>query len=304
MIGYDLLLYSTYFTIVAFIVGLFYVWLKWSSKPIHLRWEIYPVPHEPGRTHYGGSYMEELGWPSRKPRRSRIEELKEMLKEMLFLKRVYTYNRPLWYITFLFHGGIYMILLWFALLLLNGLLSIYVSEAIAEVLMIENFIIVIGHIGVFSTMIGVIGLLVKRIFDESIRNYSSKIDYFNLVFILVVLVTGVAALSIDSKFALANEYMKSIISFGRILPQELPPLVTIHLILLQSLWIYIPYSKMSHFLGKWFTYHKVLWDDEPNIRGEKIELKVREIVKGYKIPWSAPHMKKDKNWLENVLEVE
>ncbi|MEM0079150.1 MAG: respiratory nitrate reductase subunit gamma [Nitrososphaerota archaeon] len=299
-----LLIGSTYFTITVFIVGLFYVWFKWSSKPLHLRWELYPVPHEPGRTDYGGSYMEEVGWTFRRPRKSLVEELKEMLKEMLFLKRVYSYNRPLWYITFLFHGGIYLILVWFALLLINGFLSTYIGEAIVKTFMLENILLIIGYIGIFSTTIGTIGLLTKRIFDVSLREYSSKVDYFNLLFILTVLVTGIVALSVDPRFILANQYMRSIVSFGLYLPESLSPPTLVHLILLQLLWIYIPYSKMSHFLGKWFSYHKVLWDDERNIRGSRIELRVKEIVKGYKIPWSAPHIKKDKKWLENVLEVE
>lgn len=300
----DFLLIYTYFTIIIFVLGLFYVWFKWSSKPIHLRWELYPVPREPGRTHYGGSYMEEVDWSKQKHERSRIEELKEMLKEMLFLKRVYAYNRPLWYITFLFHGGIYFILVWFALLLINNFLSVYVGESIANVLMLENLILFFGYIGIFSTTIGVIGLLIKRVLDKSMRDYSSGVDYLNLLFILAVLITGIMALSVDPKFILAKQYMKSIVSFGQYSPQYLPLPIIVHLVLLQLLWIYIPYSKMSHFLGKWFTYHKVLWDDEPNVRGGKVELRVKEIVKGYKIPWSAPHMKKDKKWLENVLEVE
>ncbi|MEM3545167.1 MAG: respiratory nitrate reductase subunit gamma [Nitrososphaerota archaeon] len=300
----ELLIGSTYFTIAIFIVGLFYVWFKWSSKPLHLRWELYPVPHESGRTHYGGSYMEEIDWASRRPGKSLVEELKEMLKEMLFLKRVYNYNRPLWYITFLFHGGIYLMLLWFALIVVNGLLSVYIGEAIIKALMLENVILVIGYIGIFSTTVGAVGLLTKRIFDPSLRDYSSRVDYFNLIFILTVLITGIAALSVDLRFTLVNQYMKSIVSFGLYLPEGLPLPTIVHLVSLQLLWIYIPYSKMSHFLGKWFSYHKILWDDERNIKGSKIESRVKEIVRGYKIPWSAPHMKKDKKWLENVLEVE
>lgn len=295
---------STYVTIIVFIVGLIYVWVKWSRKPLHLRWELYPVPHEPGRTHYGGSYMEEVDWSKRKLSKSLTEELKEMLKEMLFLKRVYTYNRPLWYITFLFHGGIYMILLWFASLLVYGILTTYISEMVARIIMLDRLIQVFGYIGIFASTIGVIGLLIKRVTDKSMREYSSKIDYFNLIFIMAVLLTGLIALSVDPYFSLARTYMVMIVSFQMIQLPELPPVTILHIILLQLLWIYIPYSKMSHFLGKWFTYHKILWDDEPNIRGSRIEYRVKEIVRGYKIPWSGPHVKKDKSWLENVSEVE
>jgi nitrate reductase gamma subunit len=300
----EALLTSTYFTILVFAAGLIYVWIKWSRKPLHLRWELYPVPHEPGRTHYGGSYMEEVDWSLSKPSKSLIEELKEMLKEMLFLKRVYMYNRPLWYLTFLFHGGIYMILLWFASLLVNSLTTVYLFESTAKTTFIEYLIIFFGYTGVFATTIGAVGLLVKRIVDSSMREYTSKVDYFNLSLILVVLITGLAALGLDPFFEIARKYMMSIVSFQITSSVKLPPITTLHIVLLQLLWIYIPYSKMSHFLGKWFTYHKVLWDDEPNIRGGRIEYRVKEVVRGYKIPWGGPHMKKDRSWLENASEVE
>jgi len=300
----EALLASTYVTILIFVAGLIYVWIKWSGKPLHLRWELYPVPHEPGRTHYGGSFMEEVDWSLSKQSKSLFEELKEMLKEMLFLKRVYIYNRPLWYLTFLFHGGIYMILLWFASLLVNGLAKVYLVGAVADTTFIEYLIIFFGYIGIFATTIGALGLLVKRIIDSSMREYTSRVDYFNLFLILAVLMTGLATLSLDPFFELARKYMISIVSFQITSSVELPPITILHVVLLQLLWIYIPYSKLSHFLGKWFTYHKVLWDDELNIKGGRIEHRVKEIVKGYKIPWSGPHMKKDKSWLENASEVE
>jgi len=300
----EALLSSTYVTILIFVAGLIYVWIKWSKKPLHLRWELYPVPHEPDRTYYGGSYMEEIDWSLSKPSKSLFEELKEMLKEMLFLKRVYMYNRPLWYLTFLFHGGIYMILLWFFSLLVNGFTKVYLVGSVANATFIEYLNIFFGYVGIFATTVGALGLLVKRIVDSSMREYTSKVDYFNLFFILAVLITGLAALSLDHFFELARKYMISIVCFQITSSVELPPVTILHVILLQLLWIYIPYSKMSHFLGKWFTYHKVLWDDEPNIKGGRIESRVKEIVRGYKIPWSGSHMKKDRSWLENVSEVE
>ena len=34
---------------------------------------------------------------------------------------------------------------------------------------------------------------------------------------------------------------------------------------------YIPFTHMSHFVGKYFTYHAVRWDDAANRRGGAIE---------------------------------
>ena len=33
-----------------------------KSTPLHVRWELYPVPHEGERAKHGGSYLEEFEW--------------------------------------------------------------------------------------------------------------------------------------------------------------------------------------------------------------------------------------------------
>jgi hypothetical protein len=58
---------------------------------------------------------------------------------------------------------------------------------------------------------------------------------------------------------------------------------------------------MSHFVGKYFTYHKVLWEDEPNLRGSEVEKKVREVL-GYKVTWQAPHFTAGRTWAEEATK--
>ena len=41
--------------------------IKVAKMPVHLRWELYPVPHERGRAHYGGSRLEENEWWTPRP---------------------------------------------------------------------------------------------------------------------------------------------------------------------------------------------------------------------------------------------
>jgi nitrate reductase gamma subunit len=294
---------SSYGTLIIFIIGIIIRWKKWSSMPIHLRWELYPVPHEAGRFHYGGSYLEDIDWWNYERKTTLIGELKELFAEMLFIKRVYKYKRQLWWITYPFHTGIYLILIWFALLFLNSVIVYYGNVAISSNILWNQFIyyavLIVGSIGIIITTLGTIGLLIKRYSDPSMRKYTTGIEYFNLLFILVTLITGIIAWYYDPDFSIAKTYMISLISFGNYSLPQLGNVIVVHVILLQLLWIYIPFSKMSHFIGKYFTYHKVLWDDTPNLRKSDIETKVKELVT-LKLPWNAPHIKKNKTWLENV----
>ncbi len=59
----------------------------------------------------------------------------------------------------------------------------------------------------------------------------------------------------------------------------------------------MPFTHMTHVVGKYFTYHKVRWADEPNIRGSEIEKSVESVL-GSKITWSAPHIKSGGTWAD------
>jgi len=51
--------------------------VRYARAPLHLRWEIYPVPHEPPeRSAHGGSRFEQSAWWARPPRASHWGTLK------------------------------------------------------------------------------------------------------------------------------------------------------------------------------------------------------------------------------------
>jgi hypothetical protein len=56
---------------------------------------------------------------------------------------------------------------------------------------------------------------------------------------------------------------------------------------------------MSHFFTKYFLWHDIRWQDEPNMRGGAIEAKIQEYLK-YPVSWSAAHIGGDgkKNWVD------
>ena len=95
------------------------------------------------------------------------------------------------------------------------------------------------------------------------------------------------------------------LSCGRVVRADLKPgihmalpwPVGLEIVLGVVLLAYIPMTHMSHFFTKWFMYHDVRWNDEPNLAGSKIEQRVAEALK-YPVSWSASHIRGDgkKNW--------
>ncbi len=273
--------------------------IRYATTPMHLRWELYPVPHEKWKAEHGGSYYEETEWWKKPRETTLIGELKEMLMEMLFIKRVFEYKRPLWWLTFPFHFGIYLILVWFALLFVHSVADLANIGGLKYIA--STLIGVVGPLGMILLTFGCVGLLFRRLSDKGMRNYSAPVDYFNLLFILAVVVTGFAAWRADPDFAVAKSFMTSLITFSA--PATLPSSVALHVTLLSLLLAYIPATKMTHFVGKYFTYHKILWEDVPNLAGSPIREKVREVL-NYRVGWSAPHIKPGITWAEEAQLIE
>ena len=82
----------------------------YARHPMHLRWELYPVPHESSaRAAYGGSYFETSEWWRKPGHVNRLGEWVFMAREIVFLHALHAFNRPLWYRSFPFHFGLYLL---------------------------------------------------------------------------------------------------------------------------------------------------------------------------------------------------
>ena len=81
-----LLYLLTYISILVFLLLVISRIIKYAGTPVHVRWELYPVAHEPEKNKYGGSYYEEVHWWKKKIKKSHLTELFAMFEEIIFLK--------------------------------------------------------------------------------------------------------------------------------------------------------------------------------------------------------------------------
>ena len=61
----------------------------------------------------------------------------------------------------------------------------------------------------------------------------------------------------------------------------------------------MPFTRMMHYVAKYFTYHKVRWDDEPNKPGSQLEKKLQSLL-DQPVGWAAPHIEHGRSWVEQV----
>lgn len=296
-----------YLSIVVLVVVTGLKMIRISRMPLHLRWDLYPIPHEKGKGSYGGSYFEEINWWTKPSEFSLIGELTAMAKEIVFIQSVFHHNRSLWSFSFPFHFGLYCLMGFGATLILGAILQIAGVAVGAEAtgvigLLIHYLTLILGAVGFVLGAIGALGLLISRMTKDILRRCSVRSDYFNLILLLAVFVSGIYVWSAaDPGFVNLRGFTAAAISFHG--APAMPGAVATLLVLTAVFFLYMPFTHMTHVVGKYFTYHKVRWSDQPNLKGSKIEKAVAEAL-GYKIEWSAPHIKSGGTWAEAATATE
>ena len=161
-----MLVVLAYLCVAVFLVAVASRFIKIMSLPIHLRWELYPVAHEKGRAHYGGSYLEESNWWTKPRESSKAGELKVMIPEILLLAGVWEHNKSHWARTFPFHFGLYLLAGTVALLILGGILSAVGMNVAADGNVIGQALYhltyIVGFAGFGIGLLGALGLLLRR----------------------------------------------------------------------------------------------------------------------------------------------
>jgi len=243
---------------MVFLAGCIIRAVYYARQPLHLRWEIYPVPH------------------------GKSGELKVMIPEILFLKGLWEFNRPMWYVSFPFHFGLY--------LLTAGIALLCCTAAAPDLLLpvLHGAYSICAATGVILSLLGALGLLARRTFVRELRQYSSPGDFFNLVFFVATLTLLVAGqMTRPAGSATPLVILRGAATFNLALP--LPTVFCTGMAAGALLLAYIPMTHMSHFIAKYFTYHRVRWDERANEPGGSIEKRMAEYLM-YRPTWSAPHI--------------
>lgn len=270
----------------------------YKASPLHVRWEIYPIPHEgPKKYAYGGSYMEEKNWWTKPYHVDHLMDIKVMLQEIFFLHSTFEHNRALWVRSYPFHMGLYMamggtfISIFAAILRLCG-----VKASNGFMLLLANAVNAMALFGSLAIMIGGTLLIIYRKTNKDMAKYTTKQMIFNLASFVVFAFFTFAAWIFNPSFAeLCREYFYNLFTFTLASPHSV--WFTLAILAGYVVMIWIPITNESHILMKYFLYHNIMWGDKATVWSKKNQDTIPELLEE-PVTWSAWHLtgEGEKDW--------
>lgn len=208
-----------YLAATVFIVGLVAKVWKYATTPAPLKIPQTPAP------------VTETGVPGR------------MLSEVAVFKSLFKSNRVLWLAAYLFHIGLLLAVIKHFRFFFAGI------AAVPGLSVFTTYEMYAGPI----MAIGLLFLLMLRFVVDRHAYISVMSDYFLLLLLVGIAVTGVIAkhfLRVD--LVQVKTFVMGIVSFS---PQAFPaePIFIIHFSLVLLLLVYFPFSKLMHAAGLFFS---------------------------------------------------
>jgi nitrate reductase gamma subunit len=295
---------ATYVSYIFVIVAYAYKVWKIARMPMHLRWELYPVPHEKGHK-YGGSYLEELEWWTKPQEKNTLRGVFQLLKQYLLFNGYFQKKRSYWVSLYPWHIGFYLIVLFHILTFFGALImvttGITISSASPSGLGIGLYylILVVAVTSFILGSLGSIGMLIERLVNKELKEFASPLNYFNYVFFLIVFLSGLVSwYFFDPTLAAYREFWAGLITFQFTYVEAA---TYTHIMLFSLFLIYLPFTRSTHYITILFGFFSVLWGDKPNLRGSEIERGVQEML-GKPVQWSAPHIQPIEKWSDIATE--
>jgi len=277
---------------------------KIVRMPLHLRWELSPIPHEGGYKH-GGSYFEELDWWTKIREKNTLRGVLYLLKEYFLFKGYFLKKRDYWLSLYPWHIGFYLIVFFHILTFFGALTivagNIHINSVSTNVLGVGLYYVtlIVAVTSFILGSIGSIGMLIVRIMNKDLKEFAAPMNYFNYIFFFIVFLSGLISWAFfDPTLSAYREFWVSLITFHYI---SVEAATYIHIMLFSLFLIYLPFTRSTHYITILIAYFGVLWGDKPNLRGGEMENQIQGVL-GKTAHWSASHIQSGKKWSEVATE--
>ncbi len=297
MIGIIILLVFVWASYL-YIAGTYtYRTIKYARMPVHLRWELYPVPHEEG-SEYGGSYLQDPEWWTKQRKKSFIKDVIFIIKDYLTFFQYFKLNKGYWSVLYMWHIGFYFVVAFHGLVALGAILEIcglHITDSGGSAVLYW-LTIILGVAGFAFGCLGSMGVMIRRLTDSDLNLFATPKHFFSYIFYFFVFLSGLIAWAgFDFYMVEYREFYHAVFTLDG--EAVLDAALVAHAVLFALFLFYMPSTQAMHYATKFISYFIVKWNDGPNVRGSKMEQKIQELLQ-QPVTWSAPHIQSGKSWAE------
>jgi nitrate reductase gamma subunit len=164
-----------------------------------------------------------------------------MFREVVFFESLFKGTKWTWIFSWMFHMGLFLVLLR------------HVRYFIEPVWLPIELIQPIGKYAAFAMVAGLLGLLARRVFVDRVRYISAPSDYLWLLLLIVIGFSGITmTFVLHTDVVMVKEFFTGFWTFsGGELPMD--PVLLIHLTMVAVLMLLLPFSKLLHIPGVFFS---------------------------------------------------
>jgi len=216
-----------YITFLVFVLGCGYRLAMWLRSPVPLKIPVTPAPT------------------------TRRGIVARYISEILIFRTLFAGDKALWLASWVFHVTL-------AFVIGGHVVGFFLSEFVCELRgwtpsEYERFSFIAGgHLGVLI-LLSLLYLFVRRMQEERVRYISRPGDYFALLLLLAIVITGDCLRFFHSiRLFVVRDYLVGLITFcGAAAPAA--KLFAWHFFLVNALVMYLPFGKLVHAGGIFFS---------------------------------------------------
>ncbi|MBK1644124.1 nitrate reductase [Thiocapsa imhoffii] len=206
-----------YFAAIVLLVGVTYKVVQYARTPAPLK-----IPTTPAPTTRSGVVF-------------------RMTREVVLFESLFRGNKWTWIFGWIFHFGLLLVTL--------RHLRYFINPVWLPIELVQPF----GIYGGIAMVVGLAGLWARRFFVDRVRYISSPSDHFILGLLIAIGCTGLLMTFVfHTDIVAVKSFFLGLYAFD---PPPLPtdPLLLLHLLLVATLMIIFPYSKLLHAPGLFFS---------------------------------------------------
>lgn len=252
-----------YLSLLVFFVGLFFKVKQYAKTEQPLKIPVAPAPLTKSKVYF------------------------RMFREVIFFESLFKSSKWTWIFSWLFHFGLLLVLI-------RHIRYFYPGDIPEVLLLTQPF-----KYAAFAMLVGVLGLLIRRITVERVRYISSPSDYLLLILLIIIVISGsvMTFTTNHTNIMMVKDFASGLITFNfSSMPSEIN--FIIHLLFVFILILIFPFSKLLHAPGIFFSPTRNQVDDSRKNRHISnwalVQETNKEIVLGETLGTNITDVKKDK----------